>query len=67
MTLIRMTAADYEDCRRDPTHFFVAPGLWASDVEDVVADRGHFMIVRKRGEAGKIAVEEDPRSIEPTG
>ena len=65
VTLIRMTAGEYEDVRRVPTHFFVAPGHVLRDVEDVVADRGHFLIVRKRGEAEEVAVAEDPRSVEP--
>ena len=66
VTLIRMTAGEYEDVRRVPTHFFVTPGHVLRDVEDVVADRGHFLIVRKRGEAEEVAVAEDPRSVEPT-
>jgi hypothetical protein len=66
VTLIQMTRAQYEDVRAsDPAHFFVAPGHQLPEIEDVVADRGHFLIVRKRGEAKEVAVATDPRSAEP--
>jgi hypothetical protein len=66
VTMVQLTRAQYEDVRAsDPAHFFVAPGHQLPEIEDVVADRGHFLIVRKRGEANEVAVATDPRSDEP--
>ncbi|MBA2569130.1 MAG: hypothetical protein H0V11_07260 [Actinobacteria bacterium] len=58
-----MDVADYEKLRGDPTTFAVKPGHEILDVEDVVDEHGHYVVVRKKaGEAAALAVAEDPRS-----
>ena len=60
---IQMTVAEYEGVRADPTHFAVLPGHEIPDVEDVVARKERFLIVRKKaGAAAALATELDPRS-----
>ncbi len=59
---IRMTIAEYEGVRRDPTHFAVVPGHELDDVEQVILQNERFAIVEKRaGDATKVALETDPR------
>lgn len=60
---LAVTPEEYEEVRREPTHFFVKRGHEIPDSEDVVADRGAHLIVRKRpGLAAEIAKTTDPRS-----
>jgi len=59
---IRLTPRDYEAVRSDETQFMVVPGHERSEAEDVVAERGGWLVVRKRGEAAALAAETDPRS-----
>ena len=47
--------------RGDETQFVVTPGHERPEVEDVVAEREGWVVVRKRGEAAAIAAETDPR------
>jgi len=59
---IELNAREYEAVRAVETHFLVIPGHDRIEIEDVV-DRGEgWVVVRKRGEAGEIASEADPRS-----
>lgn len=58
---VRMTISEYEELRRDPTHFGVAKGHELPDVETVVATMGGYVVVAKRDAAGKVAIELDPR------
>ncbi|HUP31510.1 MAG TPA: hypothetical protein VM184_00640 [Gaiellaceae bacterium] len=44
------------------TQFALLPAHARPEVEDVVADHGGWVTVRKRGEAAEIAAEADPRS-----
>ncbi len=66
--ILRLTPAEYEAVRREPTHFLNARGHvrnaqgWARVVEEL--DR--YTVVEKIGEAGEIAVELDPRAQEPS-
>jgi hypothetical protein len=57
---IRLSLGEYAALRADPRRFVVLRGH-ASDVERVVADRGAYLIVEKRGEAGEVAEREAPR------
>jgi hypothetical protein len=60
---ITMSRQAYEELRSDPTHFAVYPGHEEPDVEDVVARREGYDIVRKHeGEPAEIAERTDPRS-----
>jgi hypothetical protein len=60
---ISMTHAEYEEVRSDPRQFAVFPGHEYGDVEDVVARRQGYDIVRKRaGEAAELAEASDSQS-----
>ena len=59
---IQMTVSDYENVRAEPTHFAVLPGHEIPDVEDVVARKEAFLVVRKKAGAAAVAAELDPRS-----
>lgn len=57
-----LTIADYEIVRRDATHFIVATGHQAPDVERVIEERGTYSIVDKvEGVPSDVARERDPR------
>ncbi|HWL32645.1 MAG TPA: hypothetical protein VNP89_03490 [Gaiellaceae bacterium] len=58
---IRLTPRDYEAVRSDEAQFMVVPGHERFDLEDVVAERDGWVVVRKRGEAAAMAAETDPR------
>jgi hypothetical protein len=58
---ITLTPRAYEAVRADETQFIVVPGHERSEVEDVVASRDDWLLVRKRGEAAEIAADTDPR------
>lgn len=59
---IRLTTRDYETVRSDEAQFLLVPGHDRAEVEDVVSERDGWIVVRKRGEAGAIAAETDPRA-----
>lgn len=62
-TPVSLTRAEYEDVRRDPTHFLIAHGHDVIDVEKVIRETDRYAVVKKfAGEAERIAVETDPRS-----
>jgi hypothetical protein len=59
---ITLTRDAYEQMRSDPQLFAVAPGHVAPDVEQVVANRSGYDIVRKyKGVPADIAQKTDPR------
>lgn len=58
-----MTVAEYEQLREDPTTFAVKPGHEAVDVEEVVANRDTYVVIRKKpGDPAALAAANDPRS-----
>ena len=59
---ITLTPRDYEAVRSDETQFVVVQGHERLEVEDVVAGREGWLVVRKRGEAAEIAADADPRA-----
>jgi hypothetical protein len=60
---ISMTHSEYEELRSDSQQFAVYPGHDHGDVEDVVARRKGYDIVRKRaGEAAELAKASDSRT-----
>jgi len=60
---VSLTLAEYEEVRRDPTHFLIAHGHEVVDVEKVIRETDRYAVVKKfAGEAERIAVETDPRS-----
>ena len=58
---IELTQGEYEAVRRRPTHFFVLPDHVFREVETIVDDRGHYVIVEKFGAGGRVvkAIQED--------
>jgi hypothetical protein len=60
--LIEMSVAEYEEVREHPRRFILAPHHERRELEDVVAERPGYIVVEKRGEAGRLAEEYDPRS-----
>lgn len=59
---ILLTPGEYEAVRADETQFAIVPGHVRPEVEEVVAERDGWSLVRKRGEAAAIAAAADPRS-----
>ena len=60
---ISLTRDAYEGIRADPQLFAVAPGHVAPDVEEVVANRSGYDVVRKyEGVPAEVAQKTDPRS-----
>jgi hypothetical protein len=59
---IRMTLAQYEQVRAEPTQFVVVPGHEMAEVEVVVRREDGFWVVSKHvGDAEDLAIETDPR------
>jgi hypothetical protein len=50
-------ASEYEAVRQHPDRFFVAAGHERSEYEAVVDERPGYLVVAKRGEAGRAARE----------
>jgi hypothetical protein len=57
-----MSLAEYEDVRSDPTLFVVAPGHDLPEIEEVLRRTDGYQVVRKDGEAARLAIGNDPRS-----
>ena len=64
--VIQMTVREYEEIRRDPTHFAIAAGHEATDIERVVEKTDRYFVVAKIGTAGQVAKELDPRESSRT-
>jgi hypothetical protein len=61
MEKLRMSLADYEALRQDPTHFAVKPGHEDPGTERTVEARTGYLVVEKIGVAGDRAEQLDPR------
>lgn len=59
--LVDVPMVEYEGVRAHGDRFFVAPGHEQRDVESIVSVSRRYLVVEKRGEAGEIARETDPR------
>jgi hypothetical protein len=59
---LRLTVAEYERVRQEPTHFLVAPGHVIPEIEAVVDGTERFEVVRKLAGEGAFARKTDPRS-----
>ena len=44
---VTMTVAEYEDVRSESNSFFVKPGHNAPDVEDIVREEAHYLVVAR--------------------
>lgn len=56
-----LTIPEYEEVRRSPVLFIVAPGHELPEIETVVLRKGSYQIVTKRGKAAEFVTEHDPR------
>ena len=61
---VKLTLAEYESVRADPTHFFVAPdeGHVVPDVERIIVRNERYWVVEKLGVAAAVSEGLDPRS-----
>ncbi len=59
--LLELTIAEYERIREHSRRFLVAPGHEQPDSEIVIEGRSGYLVVEKRGQAGVLADESDPR------
>lgn len=53
--------AEYEHVRSFPRRFLVVDGHELPEVETVVSSTDRYVVVEKKGEAGRIAAASDPR------
>jgi hypothetical protein len=61
--MIRVTIAEYERVRADPTLFIVVPGHETREVETVAEEHESYSLVRKdRPEGREVALATDPRA-----
>ena len=60
--VLEATVAEYESVRADARRFLVLPGHEHTDTARVVERTSHYFVVEKLGEAGKVAIERDPRA-----
>jgi hypothetical protein len=58
---IELTAAEYEQLRRVPTHFAVLAGHEIPEVERVIEENTRYVVVEKFGESASAAIQLDPR------
>lgn len=59
---ISLNLEEYEAIRQDGSHFVVVSGHEDIEVEQVVANRGPYLVVEKDGVAGVLAEAENPRA-----
>ena len=59
---ITMPTEEYELIRSDPRQFMVLPLHYTPEIEELVAERDAYWIVRKTGEEGDYVEKLDPRS-----
>jgi hypothetical protein len=61
---IEVRPEEYEQVREHGDRFLVAPSRphVVPEAEDVVGAHGRYFVVQKRGEAGTIALDRNPRS-----
>jgi hypothetical protein len=57
MDRIWVTPAEYDAAHSDPAQFVVVDGHVAPDIEEVVAQRDGYLVVRKHGVAGEIVAD----------
>jgi hypothetical protein len=60
---LKLREGEYEAIRAHDTHFVVAVGHVDMSIEDVVRRTDRFEVVAKRGVAGDIAEDLDPRNV----
>jgi hypothetical protein len=65
---IELAHGEYEAIRRNPTHFFVLTDHVFPEVENIIDDRGRYVVVEKFGAGGRlVAAVDDRRNTEEAG
>jgi hypothetical protein len=59
---VKLTVAEYESIRAEPTHFVVKPGHSIARIEHMISQNERFVVVVKLGAAAEEAADHDPRS-----
>jgi hypothetical protein len=59
--LVELLPTAYREIRTHPRRFVLAPGHEASGAETVVERNRDYVVVEKRGEAGRVAEAKSPR------
>lgn len=59
---VKLTLAEYEHIRAEPTRFVVKKNHVVSEIEHVVETVTDHMVIEKHGEAGRIAIELEAES-----
>lgn len=59
---VRLSIAAYEDVRAAPNRFVVKSRHERPEIERVIDQGNGYVVVEKLGQAGEVAVEDDPRS-----
>lgn len=59
MEPVTLRSSEYERVRADPRQFVLKPGHEEPDLETSLERLDNAVVVRKHGEAGEVAVEED--------
>ena len=59
--LVSLTPSEYEEVRKVPTHFVIAPGHLLVGVEVLVRETPGYQVVEKIGAATRAATRLDPR------
>jgi hypothetical protein len=60
--MLEVTRGQYEAVRDIPRRFLVLPGHEDGDIANLVERHTQYLVVEKSGEAGEVALEQDPRS-----
>ena len=60
--LISMSLTQYEDVRRDSSHFLIKPGHDIQEIENVVERFDDYVVIEKLGRGREVAEGADPRS-----
>ena len=66
-TPVELALGEYEAIRSNSTHFFVLPDHVFPEVENIVDDRGRYLVVEKLGVAGRLVAAADDRSNTEAG
>jgi hypothetical protein len=59
--MLRIELDEYEAVRSHPTRFIITCAQRHDDPGEIVAENETYVVVEKHGDAGRVAVETDPR------
>jgi hypothetical protein len=61
-TPVDLALGEYEAIRSNSTHFFVLPDHVFPEVENIIDDRGRYVVVEKFGPGGRLVAAVDDRT-----